>query len=43
MYTRKAEVHGVHVMQRKGADGLGYLNFFCIAEQWESQVQNCEP
>jgi ADP-ribose pyrophosphatase YjhB (NUDIX family) len=37
------EVHFVHVIQRQGADGLGYLDFFCLAEHWHGQMQNCEP
>ncbi len=31
------------VMQRKGADGLVYLDFFSSAERWEGEVRNCEP
>ena len=37
------EVHFVHVIQRQGADGLVYLDFFFLAEHWQGQVQNCEP
>jgi 8-oxo-dGTP diphosphatase len=33
----------VRVMQRKGADGLVYLDFFFLAEHWEGEVQNGEP
>jgi 8-oxo-dGTP diphosphatase len=37
------EVHFVHVIQRQGADGPVYLDFFFLAEHWQGQVQNCEP
>jgi 8-oxo-dGTP diphosphatase len=37
------EVHFVHVLQRQGADGPVYLDFFFLAEHWQGQVQNCEP
>jgi 8-oxo-dGTP diphosphatase len=38
-----SDLQFVHVMQRQGADGLVYLDFFFRAEQWEGQVQNGEP
>jgi 8-oxo-dGTP pyrophosphatase MutT (NUDIX family) len=38
-----SDLQFVHVMQRKGADGLVYVDFFFLTEQWEGQVQNSEP
>ena len=37
------EVHFVCVIQRQGADGPVYLDFFFLAEHWQGQVQSCEP
>jgi 8-oxo-dGTP pyrophosphatase MutT (NUDIX family) len=37
------EARFVHVIQRQGADGPVYLDFFFRAEHWQGHVQNCEP
>lgn len=39
----EAAVQCVHVMQRQGADGRVYLDFFFLAEHWQGQVYDCEP
>ena len=39
----EADVQCVHVMQRKGSDGLVYVDFFFLAEHWEGHVHNGEP
>ena len=40
---REEEAHFLHVMQRKGADGRVYVDFFFMAEHWEGEIHNGEP
>ena len=40
---REEDAQFLHVIQRKGADGLIYLDFFFLAERWEGEIHNHEP